>query len=361
MAIFKFKGSYKAEVFVSGKKVATKYGFKNKSEARLWHDAFKATYDPSKIKDGPKLKMDDLLRQFEATHLKTIKYATAERYRVDIRYRIEPFFRFFDLQKIDIALIERFRADLIEKQKLKPKTINNCTDTLRLILNKGVKWGMLVKNPFDMDRLKVPEQNYEWWERREQVQAFLQVAAKTRYYPLYLTALETGMRLGEIVGLSKGDVSFDRMQIRVHRQWLDKEKRYGPCKANNVRTIPMSEGLADVLKGAIEASPNHEAIFVTRTGRRAGARKVSGEHFPRLIGLAGVPEITFHGLRHTFASHFMINGGSIWDLRQILGHADIKMTQRYAHLSPLNLKAPTVNWASSIDHSTFTQQGSGRS
>ena len=155
------------------------------------------------------------------------------------------------------------------------------------------------------------------------------------------------MRLGELVGLSKADVSFERGQIRVHRQWLDKQKCYGSCKGNNIRTIPMHAGLASVLKKAIDGSPHPEALFVTRTGRRVMARKVAGETFELVKLRAKVPGIVFHGLRHTFASHYMLNGVVVWDLMPILGHADVKMTQRYAHLSPRYLNAGVVDWSRS--------------
>jgi hypothetical protein len=56
-----------------------------------------------------------------------------------------------------------------------------------------------------------------------------------------------------------------------------------------------------------------------------------------LCRAAGVPYIGIHGLRHTFASHYMMRGGSIYDLKSLLGHASIETTMRYAHLSPTHL------------------------
>lgn len=147
-------------------------------------------------------------------------------------------------------------------------------------------------------------------------------ARHDRYYAAYLLALEWGLRLGEVVGLSKQDVDFRSHQIHVHRQWLDKERRYGPTKHGRTRHVsfhPDSE-LAVVLKEAINSSPHIEAIFVTGTGNRIGNRKLSGYYFQRMILAAQVKRIRFHDLRHTFASWYMINSGEIWDLKQILGH-----------------------------------------
>jgi len=83
------------------------------------------------------------------------------------------------------------------------------------------------------------------------------------------------------------------------------------------------------------ASPykDPEIIFVTLNGERVRSDKLSGFYFAAWIKKLGLPEITFHDLRHTFASWFMIRGGNIWELMEILGHSNISTTMRYAHLS----------------------------
>ena len=344
MAVFKCGNVWRAEVFVNSKKVATKSGFRNKTEARIWHDNFKVKFDPEKVTDNKTFQFEELAEKFMATHLPTIRPGTSERYMIDIKYRIMPYFNYRPLDKITPLLIDEFRSSL-QKGNLSINSINKAMDVLRLMFNKGMKWGYLNRSPFTLEKLKVPKIDYTWWKDPADIEKFLTVAKGVPVYGIYLCALETGMRLGELIGLSKQDVDLERNQIRVHRQWLDKQKDYGPCKGNNVRTIPINQELGDVLRVLIEKSPHREAIFISRNGKRLGCRKVSGDQFPRLIKRAGVSSIAFHDLRHTFASHYMINGGNIWDLMQILGHADVKMTMRYAHLNPHHLKASVVNWS----------------
>ena len=357
MGVFKYKGSWKAEVYLKGKRIASQYGFETKSKAKLWMETQKVLYNqnPEKVQKKSQVPtFDDLLTYFETNHLPTIKTGTAVRYRLDIKQRIGPFFQFMQLDSIDTALIERFRLGLMAG--LSSKSVNNCTDLLRLIFNKGMKWKILKNSPYELEPLKISEKPYPWWESKEDIHKFLNCAKETRYYAAYKTALETGARLGELVGLGKDDVDVDKGILNINRQWLDKEKCFGPTKGNTIRSIPINPELALELRKAIQESPLSTAIFVTRNGNRVLARKLSGDHFQRVIKKAGLPRITFQGLRHTFASHYMINGGSIWDLKQILGHSDVRTTQdRYAHHSPKYLDASIVNWSKEI-----TQQSLNR-
>ena len=150
------------------------------------------------------------------------------------------------------------------------------------------------------------------------------------------------MRLGEIVGLSKQDIDFERGKIRVWRQWSDIYGRFGPCKFDIERWIDFDrEGhLATVLKEAMVQSPDSEAIFVTSTGRRVTNRALAERYFKNIVRHAKVPPISFHGMRHTFASWYMIDVDDIWALKNILGHSDIQTTQRYAHHSKRQRRTP---------------------
>src|SRR5439155_9508906 len=72
-----------------------------------------------------------------------------------------------------------------------------------------------------------------------------------------------------------------------------------------------------------------------RDGRGWGAIRTA---FESAVRKAGLPDFRFHDLRHTAASHLVMRGASLSDVREILGHADLKMTMRYAHLSPAHLR-----------------------
>ena len=357
MAIEKFRNAWRAYVYVDGKKVMSKSGFKNKTEAKAWHDRQKANFNPAKVEKKKKTAFEVLLTDFETLHLPTIKPETKRRYLVDINYRIQPFFQFYPLEQLKSIHFERFKVKIMSPtpngSTLTPKSINNCLGLLHLLFEKAVEWGYLVKNVCSIKTLPIPQQDYTWWEDPNDIGKFLAVAKENRNFAAHKLALETGMRLGEIIGLSKKDVNFDRLQIKINRQWSDKQASYCPTKNSKIRVVPIDRELAKLLKEAILASPDKEIIFVTKTGNRLRCDKLR-DQFKRLIKKAQVPDIRFHDMRHTFASHYMISVGDIWTLKQILGHSSITTTERYAHLSANHLKGKAISFSGPITHKSPT-------
>ena len=349
MTIFRYRGKWKAEVYVSGKKRKTKSGFRTKAEAERWKVQYINDFLSGRISQESSLNqvvMDEVIERFINDHLPTTRSSTRTRYLVDIEHRILPWFKGLRVSDVSMSNLDLFRSGLIRRGELSRKSINNCCNLLRSILNKAVEWGYIEHSPYRLKSLKVDRKKYPWWDEQGQVRKFLSMIAGHPHEGAFRLALERGMRLGEIVGLSKEDISFDLGTIHVHRQWDDKEKRYGPTKHNNDRWLKFdpSSDLGRSLQRACENSPHPEALFCTSTGRRIGARKLSGDVFQKLIRKADLPKICFHGLRHTYASWYMIQIGDIWSLMQTLGHSDLKTTMRYSHVSGKHLRLEELSW-----------------
>jgi integrase len=366
MSVFRYKDKWKAEVWVYYKRIKCKSGFQTKAQAKEWHDDVIREFklDPAVFRaDVKSIKFDELLDSYIEMHLPTIRLETQRRYKIDIEQRIGPHFRFRPIGAVTPEVIARFRVGIMAD--LSRKSVNNCMSVLRAVFVHGVQLGLIKDNPFNLRPLKLPERKYRWWDDESDVLRFLEVAKTTPHYAAYRLAIDCGLRLGEIIGLSKQDIDFKLCQIHIHRQWIDKQCAYGPPKHNRERFVRFdsSSDLRDVLFDAVRQSPHSEAITVTRTGKRITGRKLAGCHFKKLIERAGVREICFHDLRHTFASWYMINVGDIWSLKGILGHSDIQTTQRYAHLSDKHLKVPNIVWGDmkkKILHAPFTlPSGSG--
>ncbi|MBM4222383.1 MAG: site-specific integrase [Gammaproteobacteria bacterium] len=374
MSTYQYGKKWRADIHIKGMKVAAQSGFNSKEEAQAWHDKekqrIKSLSKPTESKKSEngfalsiernfiddsknqtlsnlynQISFDDLWERFKILHLPTIRKSTQDRYILDVEYRIRPFFKNYPLDQISQIIIESFKINLL--QRLSPKSSNNCLALLKMILKRGVQWGMIKESPAQHVELhKLAERKYDWWQHKEDIMKFLSVAKNDPYYLAYRLGLDCGLRLGEIVGLSKKDINLNQGQIHIHRQWLEKEKRYGATKHGKERYIGVSKNseLYHLLEKALLVRPESEALFFTRLGNRISCRKLSGYYFQKLIEKSGVPRIRFHDLRHTFASWYMITTDNIWDLKYLLGHADIQTTQRYAHLSSKKRFSPNFEW-----------------
>jgi integrase len=206
-----------------------------------------------------------------------------------------------------------------KRQTNKPATVNRIMCRLRNMFNKAVEWELLDESP--MERLKfLPENNARLrYLSMEECERLLAACLTPHMRAIATLALHTGMRLGEILSLRGHDLDFSSGHIIVR-----------DSKNGKPRHIPMDSTVRDLLSGYTPTScPSH--VFPSASGGRLSTVQTA---FRNARARAGIPDLHFHDLRHTFASQWMMNGGDLYVLKDILGHKSIVMTQRYAHLSP---------------------------
>ena len=152
---------------------------------------------------------------------------------------------------------------------------------------------------------------------------------------LVLIALTTGMRIAEIFALKWSDVLYREGLIVVRCK----------LKGGKIRYVPMTPELATEIQ-RFPAMIAEDRIFPPKRGAKGERQRVEGS-FETVLDMAAIRDFRFHDLRHTFASWFMMNGGDLYELAKILGHANIKMTERYAKLAKKHI-AKTGNTAREI-------------
>jgi integrase len=249
-----------------------------------------------------------------------------------IGVHLRPTFGRLDIAQITSEHIDLFSAALSAKRA--PQTVRNVLILLGAMLRQAVEWGWLQFVPrIQLPRVRLFESAYRWLRTEDERDQFLR-AAKLYHLPvvyhMYATAVHTGMRAGELAGLRWQDVDLNRRIITVQRSYD------GPTKAGDIRHIPIGDGLLPILREWRLACGNR-FVFPNAAGQMWDPRgRIFKTMFHKVLQLGGFPPkyITFHSLRHTFASHFVMNGGDLEGLQQILGHKDSKMTQRYAHWRP---------------------------
>lgn len=209
------------------------------------------------------------------------------------------------------------------------------------MLNVAMDLGWLTKVPkIKKPRVPLFTRDFNYLRSESEILRFLDAAYDEGEVvgALYTTAIYTGMREGELAGLHWDDIDLERRLITVQRSFD------GPTKAEDVRYVPILDPLLPVLKAWRLRCPG-TVVFPNRDGgMQLSAARIFQEVLHRVLDAAGFkpldrngkkrPYVTFHGLRHTFASHWVMRGGDLFKLQKILGHKSIQMTQRYAHLAP---------------------------
>jgi integrase len=218
-------------------------------------------------------------------------------------------------------------------KEVSAKTVVNHLVPLRLMFKHAVRWGYLKQNPADyVERPRVERKEMAFLEPSE-VRAFLQeVSAK--YYALFLTAVLTGLRRGELLGLQVDDLNFHKNQIHVRRA-LWKGTFITPKTKYSIRAVDMTPVLAYELKKHVLSKPHSDAklLFCTDEGKPLDADALVRRQFIPALKRAKLHKIRFHDLRHTNVALRIAEGQNIKYIQHQLGHSSIQTTlDRYGHL-----------------------------
>jgi len=262
-----------------------------------------------------------------------------------IRVHLLPAFGAFQLKDIEFH-IQKFK---IERSHLSSARLYNLLTLLSTMLKKAYRLGWIQKIPhIEKPSIRLLNNDFQYLKTKEEIRSFLYSAHKINenVYFLYNVALNTGMRLGELAALKWKNIDFNTRLITVARSFN------GPTKNGEIRRIPILDSILPLLKEKyIENGKNQESlVFPNKHGKMYDASaRIFQEILHQALALASFPKIekkgklywyiSFHDLRHTFASHWMMNGGDIFKLKDILGHKSIQMTMRYAHLSTVAYEA----------------------
>jgi integrase len=211
-------------------------------------------------------------------------------------------------------------------------TVANELAVLRHALRLAKRWGYLDDVP-EIVLPKKPEPRERYLTEAE-IGRLLAASARSRnpYLGAIVSlALNTGMRKAEILGLE-----WERVDLTADYGLSARLTLYR-TKSGKPRGVPLGGDAIDAL-AALEPDPARRTgpVFKRASGGAWGQVRTA---FATAMARAGIAEFRFHDLRHTFASHYVMRGGSLYELKDILGHSDIKMSMRYSHLSPHHLRA----------------------
>ncbi len=207
-----------------------------------------------------------------------------------------------------------------------PASINRELATMKRAFNLAIKeWEWIEKNP--VARVSMEEENNkrDRWLTIEEENRLLGVCPGW-LRELVKFALNTGMRLGEILSLEWKGVDLFRKTVTIFKS-----------KNKEPRTIPINETVFEMLKGKAKVKSISGLVFHSPT--HAKLHITSIDHaFKKAVKRAKIEDFHFHDLRHTFATRLVQLGKDLYKVQRLLGHKSPLMTQRYAHHYPESLR-----------------------
>jgi integrase len=243
------------------------------------------------------------------------------------------------VREIDGGAVSRWYEDLTAVRDLSPGTAVRHFNVMHHMMEKASTiWSKetgIDRNPADQVEVKRPDDQRDRYLSEDELRRLKQALEERTYCKgtkkinktfyrlrlIVLIAATTGMRAAEIFGLRWSDVMYSEGLIAVRAK----------LKGGKMRYVPMPVELAGELR-RFPAVIGEDRIFPPKAGATSGRQRVEGS-FVDLLERAKIENFRFHDLRHTFASWYMMNGGDLYELAKILGHSNIKMTERYAKLA----------------------------
>lgn len=215
----------------------------------------------------------------------------------------------------------------LDSDGYKPATIRTAISSLKAAWRWAVDEGITDANPWAKLRLPKAESRVEYLSRSE-IAALLDAVDSDRDVVAVAVrlALFAGLRVSEVWGLRWRSVDLDRGTLTIKNGYKN-----APTKSRRERVIPMADQLRDALVDWQKRCPSREMVCPAMTGE-AKAKRLDIRRLYRKAGFQ-VPSAPWHVLRHTFASHFLMSGGSLLTLQRLLGHTSVAITQIYSHLS----------------------------
>lgn len=244
-------------------------------------------------------------------------------------------------------------------EKIALASLRKILVTLNQIMKYAVRHRIIDFNPvIDAERPKATgkdQSNEISILTPEQIRALLDAEPDQKYRILFLTAILTGMRQGEILGLKWSDVDFNNKQIHVKRTF-NHSRFFEPKTKQSVRKIDLAPLLVKELAlwKLKNSSQDEELVFQSETGTPICCFNMVRRHFIPALKIAKIPHIKFHALRHTYASLLIDQKENIKYIQNQLGHSTPNVTLSvYAHL----MRSENQEAACRLENAIFQKSG----
>jgi integrase len=286
-----------------------------------------------------KLTLGEFLTRYLADiAASTVRPRTLESYTWLVHNHIQPALGDVRLTNLMAQRVQGFYSERLQAG-LSATTVLHIHNFLHKALEQAVRWGLVPRNVTDLvDPPRSKRRQPTVWSA-EQARRFLEKAKSHRLYALYVLALFTGMRQGELLGLQFDDIDWETSTINVQHslQTLSGKPQLlaAPKTEKSRRRVSLPEAARLALERHVKLQAGKKGyVFVSQVGTPLLPHSVI-DTFKRLIEEAGVPDIRFHDMRHTCATLHLLAGTNPKVVQDLLGHSTITLTlDTYSHILP---------------------------
>ena len=289
-----------------------------------------------------------------------LRASTWEMYRGHLQYHFEEIHN-LKINRITTAIVEKF-ITFRQTSGYNLTTLRKLIVTFNQVMKYAVRHKYIDHNPVNVaERPRGKSEHTENKEIRilspDEIRMFLDSVKNQKYRTLFMVAVMSGTRQGELLGLKWDDIDWTTCQIQIQRTY-NKGTWYKPKTRTSYRKINLGPCMINELKKWKLACPPNEMnlMFPNPTGAPLSQSNMLRRYFKPALKAASIPEIRFHDLRHTYASLLIDQGENIKYIQNQLGHSSPSVTlDVYAHLlKPVNQEA-----AHRLENSIFSESGSG--
>ncbi len=274
---------------------------------------------------GSKKTFNDMMKKFIKEHAPKVSLNMQSSYAVSLKH-LRPYFKETNLTSISPKMISRYKV-LRKEEGSANASINRELSMLSAAYNVAIKeWQWLKENPVSRVS-KEKERKRDRWLMGDEEERLL-VNSPEWLCEIICFALNTGLRQGELISLEWSRVNIFNKTILIDI-----------TKNGEQRTVPLNKNALSVIEKRSKArSLKNDYVFLNRNGGKVNPVSL-GFTFRQALGKAKITNFRFHDLRHCCATRMAQRGVDIFMISKILGHKDIKMTQRYAHHCPDSLRS----------------------
>ena len=321
---------YQLVYFVNSKRTKISTKTSDRKEAEI----FKASFNPKPVTE-PKLKKVSIkLSSFASEYKNYVRNTHSEKYLtkavIPSFVSLQKFLPDIPLENISSRNIDQFISSVASKAKFAASLYHR---TLKAAFNKAVVWNYLGENPFNKIKSpKVPKSFPAFISEAELIHILNKTEVQL-FKDIFTTAFYTGMRLGELLNMKWNWIDFSQGIITIKNS--DDFKTKNKCE----RIIPIHPKVKSILKNRFPIGKRQQNDFIFN---RYECIKLNesyiSKRFKKAVRSANLnDELHFHSLRHSFASALVQRGVSLYAVKELLGHENIKTTQIYSHLQKENL------------------------